>query len=90
LQNASLLIGEGNNPSNWIEIFSNFQNQVISDTIAALDLSSYADTTLILRLLAETWQGQVKEYRSVLNVDKTNPVISNLDKLTVLNEVPFE
>jgi len=86
LQNASLLIGEGNNPSNWIEIFSNFQNQVISDTIAALDLSSYADTTLILRLLAETWQGQVKEYRSVLNVDKTNPVISNLDKLTVLNE----
>jgi len=85
LQNASLLIGEGKNPSNWIEIFSNFQNQVISDTIASLNLSIYSDTTLVLRLLAETWQGQVKEYRSVLNVDKSNPEISNMEKLTMFD-----
>jgi len=85
LQNASLLLGEGKNPTNWIEIFSNFQNQVISDTIAVLNLATFTDTTLVLRLLAETWQGQVKEYRSVLNVDKSIPKISNLGKFTVFD-----
>jgi subtilase family protein/type IX secretion system substrate protein/VCBS repeat protein len=86
LQNASLLIGEGENPSSWIEVISGIQNQVISDTIASINLSNYANTTLILRLLAETWQGQIKEYRSVLNIDKTIPVISNLEKIAVFDK----
>lgn len=85
LQHASFYIGEGDNPSQWQPIITQIKNQIISDTLTVLDLSNYSDTTLVLRLLLDTWQGQTKEYRSLLYVDKSNPVISNLDKLPVFD-----
>jgi hypothetical protein len=86
LQTASFMVGEGENTIEWREIKSNIKNQVISDTITYLDLSSYSDTTLVLRLLVNTWQGGNKEYRSLLFVDKTIPMISNLIKTPVFDE----
>ena len=85
LQTASLLIGEGENPANWIELISNIENQVISDTITTMDLSHYSDTALVLRLLINTWKGETKEYRSLLYVDKTAPIITNLKKTAVFD-----
>ena len=86
LQTASLMVGDGENPSVWREVVSNIKNQVISDTITYLDLSNYSDITLVFRLLVNTWKGETKEYRSLLFVDKTTPVISYLKKTAVFDE----
>ncbi|MEE9117245.1 MAG: S8 family serine peptidase, partial [Calditrichia bacterium] len=89
LQQASLWLREGNNSQNWQEIVSEINHQIISDTIAVLDLANYSDTLLVFKLEIQTWQGEIKEYRSLLFVDKTAPVISTPDKMTMLDENRF-
>jgi len=78
LKSVSLQYGFGDNPQNWETLVGNHPYQVIKDTLTTLSLTSLQDTSLILRLREEKWDGQQSEYRSILWIDKTPPIISNV------------
>jgi len=83
---AFLWVGESENPSEWSNIVSGINHQVINDTIAIVDVSNYSNESLVLKLQIKTWQGTTKEYRSILHIDKTAPEMTSAEKLKMFDE----
>jgi len=80
LLSINLEYGFGENPVQWHNILSEYNYQVIKDTIATFDISSFPDTTIVLKLSAKNISGQRNEYHSIFEIDKTPPKISNIKK----------
>jgi subtilisin family serine protease len=78
LKYFDLQYGIGDDPDFWNDLVTNMPYQVIDDTITVLNTKNFADTLFILRLKSESLTGIVNEYRSLLYIDKTAPIVSNI------------
>jgi len=85
LVSVDLSYGLGNDPTDWYDLVTNHPYQIIDDTIAVISASSLPDTTLILKLNLKTWRGDILEYRSVISIDRTAPLISEVMQFDVLD-----
>lgn len=86
LLKVHLAYGYGKNPESWNPLIQDYLYQVIHDTIAVLPINSIPDTTLVFRLSVDTWQGETMEYRSIVEIDHTKPVLSDLKYFNILHE----
>ena len=90
--NFSLEVGTGFNPTTWIPLITNSQNQISNKEIFNLDVRGYLDSVYTLRLIVNQSTGRTIEERINFHIDRTAPVaqlISVLpafygDKATVL------
>jgi hypothetical protein len=78
LKEFNLQFGIGNEPDYWNDLVMHTPYQIINDTVTVLNTENLHDTLILLRLQAESWNGILNEYRSLLYLDKTAPVVSNI------------
>ena len=86
LISLTLQYGVGDNPDQWYDLVTNYPYQMIKDTLGMINLIAFSDTLIVLRLIAQTWQGYESEYRSLLHVDKTAPEIKNITITNLIDE----
>ncbi len=84
-RHLTLQIGEGEQPAQWKTLIKDYAYQVIRDSITRLDLGSYTDTALVLRLLTEDWRGGTSEFRSLFFIDRSPPLMEDLKMLEMLD-----
>jgi subtilisin family serine protease len=77
--------GIGIDPAEWINHVTDHRYQLVEDTISFLSIKSLPDTTVLIKLSVTTWSGETVEYHSVLEIDRTEPVISNVRQLNVFD-----
>jgi len=75
--------GIGKNPDEWVNLVLGYRYQVVEDTIAFIDITALPDTTVLIKLSVNTWSGETVEYHSVLEIDRTEPVISEVRQLNL-------
>jgi subtilisin family serine protease len=85
LININLSYGMGTDPREWYDLVADHLYQIVEDTITIFSTVALPDTTIVLRLRFSTWNEDVQEYRSVIEIDRTMPVISNLSHLSLLD-----
>ncbi len=73
-----VLVGVGEQPEEWEILLREYNYQVIEDTIAYLELTHFPDTLMVVRVLMEDWYGQESESRSPFLIDRTPPVLHDL------------
>jgi len=82
----SLQYGLGKNPDEWYTISENMKYQVIQDTINIINISSYNDTTISLRLVSMNWKREISGYHSFFNIDKSKPVADEVNVISMYVE----
>jgi subtilisin family serine protease len=85
LININFSYGMGKDPRDWYDLVPGHLYQMIEDTITIFSTVGLPDTTIVLRLRLSTWNDDIQEYRSVIEIDRTMPVISNLSHLCLLD-----
>jgi len=85
LRGLSIQYGVGEHPSQWLTAVSDYPYQVIEDSITSIDLRKFADTTMVIRLIADDWLGGQSEFRSPIYIDRSPPVMHNLRILDMLD-----
>ncbi|MFC2103130.1 S8 family serine peptidase [Bacteroidota bacterium] len=72
----SLYYGTGYNPSSWISLIENAQNQFSNQDISTLDITSLPDTVYALRLEVLLSNGRTLEERVNFHISRTPPTAS--------------
>ncbi len=85
LRGLSIQYGIGEDPYYWETVVRDYSYQVIEDSITSIDLSKFADTTMVIRLLIEDWHGRQDEFRSPIFIDRSPPVMYNLGIQDILD-----
>lgn len=78
IRTAELDYALGNPGLDWQVLKTFNRRQVLNDTLAVLNLQSMADTVLTLRLKMELVNGPSDEVRRVVRIDRSKPVLSEL------------
>jgi subtilisin family serine protease len=81
--------GLGKDPVEWFNLVTGHKYQIIEDTIAVFSISVIPDTSVILKLNIKTWRGETLDYRSIISIDRTEPLISDVTHLRTLDEDQF-
>jgi hypothetical protein len=79
--------GLGDDPTDWTSLVSDHQYQVVEDTIAVFAISSIPDTSVIINLSLKTWSGETVEYHSLISIDRTNPVITDVAHINAFDQI---
>lgn len=85
LKSYELWYGLGSNPADWQPLLSEAGRQVYQDTLALLDLTTLPDTVLTLRLRLNLINRASDEMRVTFEVDRTEPLITNVSVLPLLD-----
>ncbi|HGY56496.1 MAG TPA: T9SS type A sorting domain-containing protein [Caldithrix abyssi] len=80
---ASVSYGLGKQPQEWFTVLDEDRRQVFSDTLGAVDIASYSDTTLVIRMQMQLLNGREDETRTTVYIDRTAPEISGVQVINL-------
>ncbi len=89
LISVSISYGLGKDPLEWFDLVTDYPYQIIEDTITVFSIYALPDTSVILKLNLKTWLGDILDYRSIISIDRTEPLISELTDLEALDGDEF-
>ncbi len=85
LQSYELFYGVGVNPDEWNSIVKVEKRQVVSDTLGNWQIKSLPDTSYILRLQVQNFDGSTTEHRTRIFIDRTAPRLLSIKQTKMLD-----
>ncbi|MBD3224930.1 MAG: S8 family serine peptidase [Caldithrix sp.] len=85
LKKVTVKMGIGQQPDDWNIIVQQTYTQFIEDTLGILPLSHISDTLVTLSMTMDLLDGKRNETRVSFGIDRTPPVIANVEILPLLD-----
>ncbi len=85
IKSVQLMYGFSSEPDEWITLQDWQNQQIFDDTLAALDVATFPDTAITLRLRMQLINDATDEHRVSVKLDRTAPEISDVRITSLLD-----
>jgi len=85
LQSYELSYGVGVNPVEWNSIVKVEKRQVVNDTLGNWQIKSLPDTSYIIRLQVQNFDGSTTEHRTRIFIDRSAPKLLSIKQTKMLD-----